>query len=64
MSDAADEPGRRIDVVLVAGGVWHDIDFARRELLALLAEHDEFRVRCQADFEDTTWLEPGATHKT
>jgi len=62
MSNAADEPSRRIDVVLVAGGVWHDIDFARRELLALLAEHDEFRVRCQADFEDTTWLEPGATH--
>jgi type 1 glutamine amidotransferase len=52
----------RIDVVLVVGGLWHDFDFARRELLALLAEHDEFRVRCQADYEDTTWLEPGATH--
>jgi hypothetical protein len=54
-------PGR-IDVVLVVGGVWHDFDFARRELLTLLAEHDEFRVRCQADYEDTTWLEPGAVH--
>jgi type 1 glutamine amidotransferase len=53
----------RIDVVLVVGGRWHDFDFARRELLALLAEHDEFRVRCQADFEDTTWLEPGHTHR-
>ena len=52
----------RIDVVLVVGGLWHDFDFARRELLALLAEHDEFRVRCQADYEDTTWLESGATH--
>ena len=52
----------RIDVVLVVGGVWHDFDFARRELLALLAEHDEFRVRCQADYEDTAWLEPGAVH--
>jgi uncharacterized protein len=51
-----------VDVVLVAGGVWHDIDFARLELLKLLAEHPECRVRCQADFEDTSWLEPGATH--
>lgn len=52
----------RIDVVLVVGGVWHDFDFARRELLALLAEHDEFRVRCQADYEDCAWLEPDALH--
>jgi type 1 glutamine amidotransferase len=52
----------RIDVVLVVGGVWHDFDFARRELLGLLAEHDEFRVRCQADYDDTTWLEPDAVH--
>jgi uncharacterized protein len=52
----------RIDVVLVVGGVWHDFDFARRELLTLLGEHDEFRVRCQANYEDTTWLEPGATY--
>ena len=52
----------RIDVVLVVGGFWHDFDFARRELLALLAEHDDFRVRCQADYEDTAWLEPGAVH--
>ena len=57
---AAETPGTRINVVLVAGGEWHDIDFARRELLGLLAEHDEFRVRCQADYEDTAWLEPGA----
>jgi len=54
-------PGR-IDVVLVVGGVWHDFDFARRELLGLLAEHDEFRVRCQADYEDTAWLVPDAVH--
>lgn len=54
-------PGR-IDVVLVVGGVWHDFDFARRELLGLLAEHDEFRVRCQADYEDTAWLAPDAVH--
>ncbi|MEN9801048.1 MAG: hypothetical protein RLZ37_173 [Actinomycetota bacterium] len=42
---------RRIDVTLVAGGKYHDIDFARRELLALLGEHDEFRVRVQPDYE-------------
>jgi len=43
---------RRIEVTLVAGGKYHDIDFARRELLGLLAEHEEFRVRVQPDYED------------
>ncbi len=53
MTDAsAPIPGRRIDVVLVAGGLYHDIDFARLELLKLLSEHDEFRVRVQPDYED------------
>jgi type 1 glutamine amidotransferase len=45
-------PGRRIDVVLVAGGLYHDFDYARLQLLQLLAEHDEFRVRVQPDYED------------
>jgi len=49
-------PGRRIDVTLVAGGKYHDIDFARRELLTLLGEHEEFRVRVQPDYEDTTGI--------
>lgn len=48
------QPGSRIDVTLVAGGKYHDIDFARRQLLELLAEHDEFRVRVQPDYEDTS----------
>jgi type 1 glutamine amidotransferase len=48
--------GKRIDVVLVAGGKYHDIDFARRELLGLLGEHEEFRVRVQPDYEDTSAL--------
>lgn len=39
-------------MVLVTGGKYHDFDFARRELLGLLAEHDEFRVRVQPDYED------------
>ncbi len=46
-------PGRRIDVVFVVGGLYHDFDFARLELLKLLAEHDEFRVRVQPDYEDS-----------
>jgi type 1 glutamine amidotransferase len=50
-------PGRRIDVTLVAGGKYHDIDFARRELLTLLGEHEEFRVRVQPDYEDTAGID-------
>ena len=49
MSDA---PGSRLDVTLVAGGDFHDIDYARLELLKLLAEHEEIRVRVQPDYED------------
>jgi len=56
----AAEPGRRIDVTLVAGGKYHDIDFARLQLLTLLAEHDEFRVRVQPDYEDTAAIARGA----
>ncbi len=35
----------------MAGGKYHDFDFARRQLLDLLAEHEEFRVRVQPDYE-------------
>jgi uncharacterized protein len=49
-------PGQRIDVLLVVGGKYHDFDFARLELLKLLAEHDEFRVRVQPDYEDLSTL--------
>ncbi len=51
---------RRIDVTLVAGGKFHDIDFARLELLKLLADHDDFRVRVQPDYEDTSGICSGA----
>ena len=54
------EPGSRIDVTLVAGGKYHDIDFARRQLLDLLAEHDEFRVRVQPDYEDDEAINRGS----
>ena len=50
----------RIDVTLVAGGMYHDIDFARRELLQLLGEHEEFRVRVQPDYEDTDGITAGS----
>ena len=38
---------------LVCGGRWHDMDFARLELLKLLAEDPEIRVRVSEDFRDT-----------
>jgi len=41
----------RIDCVLVCGGVWHDMDFARLELLKLLAEDDRVRTRVFEDYE-------------
>ena len=43
-----------IDCVLIAGGRYHDIDFARLELLKLLAEDERVRVRV---FEDYSNLE-------
>ena len=57
---AEPQRGHRIDVTLVAGGKYHDIDFARRELLGLLAEHDEFRVRVQPDYEDADAIARGS----
>jgi uncharacterized protein len=46
------ERAERVDVTLVAGGKYHDIDFARLQLLGLLAEHEHVRVRVQPDYED------------
>jgi type 1 glutamine amidotransferase len=50
MTDDIDE--RRIDAYLVCGGKYHDFDFARLELLGLLAEDDHVRVDVASDFED------------
>lgn len=44
----------RIDCILIAAGRYHDIDFARLELLKLLAENQRIRVRV---FEDYSNLE-------
>ena len=49
-------PNGRVDACLVAGGKYHDIDFARRELLGLLAEHPHVRTRVDATYEDTDAL--------
>ena len=43
---------KRIDCVLVCGGVWHDMDFARLELLKLLAEDSRIRCRVFEDYEN------------
>lgn len=42
----------RIDCVLICGGVWHDMDFARLELLKLLAEDPSIRTRVFEDYEN------------
>lgn len=38
---------------LVAAGKFHDIDFARLELLKLLSEHPEIRTSVSSDYADT-----------
>ena len=49
---------KRVNVVLIAGGKYHDIDFARLEILKILAEDDRVRVRV---FEDYANLDALAT---
>lgn len=41
----------RLDAYLVAGGKYHDIDFARLELLKLLAEDDRIRTKVAEDYD-------------
>ncbi len=60
MNTQNDTIGSRIDVTLVAGGMYHDVDFARLELLKLLGEHEEFRVRVQPDYEDAEAIAAGS----
>lgn len=53
LADATEENHpERIDCVLVASGLYHDIDFARLELLKLLAEDPAVRTRVLEDFEN------------
>lgn len=51
------EAGPRQNCLLVVGGKYHDFDFARLELLKLLAEDDRIRVSVRADYEDLAALE-------
>ena len=39
------------DVALICAGKYHDIDYARLELLKLLAEHPHVRVSVHSDYE-------------
>jgi type 1 glutamine amidotransferase len=48
--DGAHPP--RLNCLLVCGGVWHDMDFARLELLKLLAEDERVRTRVFEDYEN------------
>jgi type 1 glutamine amidotransferase len=43
---------KTINAYLVAAGDYHDIDFARLELLKLLAEHGNIRTRVAQDYHD------------
>lgn len=47
------EEHTRINATLVAGGRYHDIDYARLQLLNLLAEHPHVRVQVTSDYENT-----------
>ncbi len=44
---------KRIEAHLVAAGKYHDIDFARLEILKLLAEHPEVRTTVACDYSNT-----------
>ncbi|MFT4056336.1 MAG: ThuA domain-containing protein [Novosphingobium sp.] len=46
------ERAPRIDCVFICGGVWHDMDFARLEILKLLAEDPSVRTRVFEDYEN------------
>ncbi|MGI9323333.1 MAG: ThuA domain-containing protein [Pseudomonadales bacterium] len=43
---------KKINAYLVAAGMYHDIDFARLELLKLLAEHGRIRTKVATDYHD------------
>ena len=52
MSTAEGEHPPRIDCVLICGGVWHDMDFARLELLKLLAKDPAVRTRVFENYDN------------
>lgn len=46
----SDHPANRIDAHFVAAGKYHDIDYARLEILKLLAEHPHIRTTVACDY--------------
>ena len=44
------DPRRPVRAHLVAGGKYHDIDYARVELLKLLGEHEDVRTTVSSDY--------------
>jgi hypothetical protein len=44
--------GGPVQAYFVCGGRWHDMDFARVEILRLLGEHERVRTRVAEDFRD------------
>jgi type 1 glutamine amidotransferase len=56
MATPARCPTGRVEVALVVGGRWHDVDFARSELLTLLGRHDAVRCTVHDDFSDSDRL--------
>lgn len=43
---------KKINCVLIAGGLYHDIDFARLELLKILSEDDRVRTRVFENYDE------------
>jgi type 1 glutamine amidotransferase len=50
----------RVDVVLVAGGRWHDFGFARLQLLTELDRHDVVRTTVRDDYSDLASIQSAA----
>ncbi|MYF49238.1 MAG: ThuA domain-containing protein, partial [Gammaproteobacteria bacterium] len=48
---------RTVNVYMVAAGKYHDIDYARLELLKLLAEDERVRVRVAPDYHDVDGIQ-------
>jgi len=46
-----------IDAYFVCGGHYHDIDYARLQLLALLGEHERIRTQVGTDYRDVEAIE-------
>jgi type 1 glutamine amidotransferase len=53
-SGAAMPASTPVNGYLVCGGLYHDMDFARLELLKLLGEHEQIRVRVGEDYSDSS----------